>query len=137
MVIKTRKHRIDSPSAMAAVLQSILRAESRVDREKEHFWSIGLDPSGVIRYVDLVTLGIQNFNIVHPRETFRLAVIKGVAKVITAHNHPSGSLRPSPEDMAIVKRLIQSGEILGISVIDHLIITEVAHRSLSGQRYFK
>lgn len=132
MIIKTRRRRIGNPKALARVLQDILRAEERADSEKEHFWAIGLDTGNVIKYIDLVTLGLIDSNIIHPRETFRVAVMKGVTRIITAHNHPSGQLKPSRADMEIVDKLTQAGEILGIRMIDHLIVTETGYKSISA-----
>ena len=61
--------------------------------------------------------------IVHPREVFGLAVALPVASVILAHNHPSGDVSPSQDDLNLTRRLVQVGEILGIDVLDHVIIS--------------
>lgn len=117
------KSAIVSPESISKIMRAILTKEDENDREKEHFWSIGLDSRNQIKYIELVTLGILNASIIHPRETFRMAVMKSVASIIICHNHPSGSLKPSVEDLTINKRLVEAGKILEIKIIDHIIIT--------------
>ena len=70
----------------------------------------------------LVSLGIQDASLVHPREVFRPAILKSAAAVIIVHNHPSGDATPSAEDIRITRQLIQAGQIIGIKVLDHVII---------------
>ena len=77
-------------------------------------------PNGPAR---IVTLGLLNSNQVHPREVFADVIVDRAASIMIAHNHPSGTLEASPEDIAITKRLIKAGEILGIRVLDHLILS--------------
>jgi DNA repair protein RadC len=71
---------------------------------------------------------------VHPREVFRGAIVATCASVILAHNHPSGNLDPSNEDISITKRLSEAGKILDINVIDHLIFTDDGFTSFVEQR---
>jgi len=70
------------------------------------------------------TISIGNLNSapVHPREVFAPAIKRGAAAIIVAHNHPSGDVTPSPEDILITKRLAEAGELLGIKLLDHVII---------------
>lgn len=116
--------KLSDPAATARLLQSILQTEEEIDREKEHFWVIGLNTKNVVKYVELVSLGNLNTSIVHPREVFRLAIMKGVNSIIVGHNHPSGDIEPSQDDIAITSRLAEGGKILGIKVLDHVIVTE-------------
>ena len=122
MEIKAPPSVITKPDKVADILLEILSSESEIDRDKEHFWVIGLNARNAIKYVDLVSLGDLNSSIVSPRETFRLAIMKGVASIIVAHNHPSESLKPSDQDIKITKMLKDAGEILRIKVLDHVII---------------
>ncbi len=123
MEIKIKgKKQIDNPEKIAEVLKSILLAEDENDRKKEHFWAIGLNSRNIIEYVELVSLGTINASIVHPREVFRLAMLKQATSIIISHNHPSGDSNPSEDDLAITKRLKNAGEILGIELLDHIII---------------
>lgn len=113
------------PQLVSELCYSILRAEQENDQNKEHFWVIGLDVKLKVRYVELVSLGNLTASVVSPRETFRLAIIKNVASIIAVHNHPSGEVEPSGEDIRITKQLVEAGKILGISVRDHVVIGEV------------
>jgi DNA repair protein RadC len=74
--------------------------------------------------VELVSLGTLTSSLVHPRETFRRAVKQGSASIIVAHNHPSGEVDPSEEDTKVTKLLFEAGNILGITMLDHLIIAK-------------
>lgn len=125
MQIKIKdKTSLTSPEKTAEILQKILKNEDTIDQDKEHFWVVGLNSHNIIKYLELVSLGILNENLVHPREVFRLAIMKGIASIIVAHNHPSGVVEPSGADLIITERLKKVGEILGIEVIDHIIITK-------------
>ena len=123
MIIRENtKEKISNAQSVAKILSAILKTEDRIDREKEHFWVIGLTTKNTVKFVDLVTLGTLTNTIVHPREVFRLAVLKGVASIIAGHNHPSGNHDPSEDDLMITKRLKEAGKILGIELLDHVII---------------
>jgi len=122
MIVSEKKKTVCSSKDVSEVLSSLLNYEQEHDREKEHFWILGLNTKNVIQYTDLVSIGSLSASIVHPRETFRLAVMKATANIIIGHNHPSGDTKPSQEDILLTKRLAQAGEILGINVLDHVII---------------
>ncbi|WP_308421628.1 JAB domain-containing protein [Lysinibacillus alkalisoli] len=66
---------------------------------------------------------------VSPREVFKTAIMQNAASIIIAHNHPSSNVEPSPEDIEVTNRLVESGQLLGIEVLDHLIVSN--HRYLS------
>ena len=124
MIFKvSEKEPIKTPSQIAEILNKILSQEERYDQDKEHFYTIGLNARNIICYIELVSLGTLNANLSHPREIFRLAVRKGVASIMVAHNHPSNDSRPSSDDVEITKQLIEAGKILGIDMIDHIILT--------------
>ena len=91
---------------------------------KEYFLSLHLDGKNRIICIDIISIGSLNQSIVHPRETFKTALISSAAAIILVHNHPTGDPTPSREDLAITKRLCEAGEILGIKVLDHIIIGE-------------
>ena len=74
--------------------------------------------------VELVNIGTLTSSLVHPRETFRRAVIQGSASIIVAHNHPSGEVDPSADDTKITKLLFEAGNILGIKMLDHVIFAK-------------
>jgi DNA repair protein RadC len=113
------------------VMQQILLRENKIDRNKEHFWTIGLDNANRILYIELISLGGTAQAPAEPMQVFRVGVLKGAVKMVLIHNHPSGEMKPSQEDLDITDRLIQVGIILNIIVIDHLIISEKAYNSFS------
>ncbi|MCL4119275.1 UNVERIFIED_CONTAM: hypothetical protein GTU68_009085 [Idotea baltica] len=100
----------------------MLRREHLFDQQKEHFVAVGLNTKNDIQYVDLVSLGVLDAALVHPRECFRHAVEQGASSIAFIHNHPSGDVTPSREDQAVTKRLIAASNILGIDVLDHVIV---------------
>ena len=106
---------------VAKVFLDLLALEDKIDQDKEHFYVMHLDIKNRIKLVELVSLGIVNASLVHPRETFRRAVMQGSASIIVAHNHPSGDVEPSDEDTKTTKQLFEAGNILGITLIDHVI----------------
>jgi DNA repair protein RadC len=134
MEVKARKVAIKGPESVADILHAVLRAEGEIDRNKEHFWVVGLNTRNVVQYAELVSLGTLNNALVHPREVFRFAVMKGVASLIVGHNHPSGDITPSDDDIALTRRLVDAGRVLGIEVLDHVIIGGVdSWTSFKGQ----
>jgi len=89
---------------------------------KEHFIVLHLDGKNRIVCFDRVSIGSLNQAIVHSREVFKTACLSNAAAVLLVHNHPTGDPTPSQEDIAITRRLKESGEILGIKVLDHIIV---------------
>lgn len=93
------------------------------DKKQEHFIAMTLDGANYIIEKRVITIGTLNQSLVHPREVFADAITDRAASVIIAHNHPSGQLHPSHEDMLVTERLKKAATILGIDLLDHLIIT--------------
>jgi len=100
------------------------------DKRQEYFVCLSLDGANEVIESRVVTVGLLNTNQVHPREVFVHPIADRAASVILAHNHPSGTLAASAEDISLTKRLLKAGEILGITVLDHLIVTKHGHLSL-------
>lgn len=97
------------------------------DYKKEHFLLICLN---VRCYsISTISIGTLTSNLVHPREVFSQAIKNNAASVIFVHNHPSGNTEPSDEDITITKRLVEAGKLLGITVNDHLIISQTGYFS--------
>jgi DNA repair protein RadC len=119
--LKDSKITIKNSKDVAKVFLDLLRLEDKIDQEKEHFYVMHLDIRSRVKLVELVSLGTLNSSLVHPRETFRRAVMQGSASIIVAHNHPSGEVDPSDEDTKLTKLLHESGNILGIILFDHVI----------------
>ena len=92
------------------------------ESKKEHFVVFFLDTRNQEIKRDIVSIGTLNYNLVHPREVFEPAVRNLAASVIVSHNHPSGCLEPSDEDLSLTKRLSQAGKLLGIELLDHVIV---------------
>ena len=98
-------------------------------REQEQLIVIILNGAHEIITTEVVTIGLLNKTIVHPREIFSEAISKRAASIAIAHNHPSGNLTPSDEDKIVTSRILRAGEILGIKVIDHLIFSTTGYYS--------
>ncbi len=94
------------------------------DNKKEHFIIFYLDSRNQEIKREIISIGLLNANLVHPREVFEPAIRNLAAQIIVSHNHPSGDLEPSDEDLIITKRLVEAGKILGIEVIDHIIVAK-------------
>ncbi len=99
-------------------------------RQQEHFLAITLNGAGEVIRARTLTVGLLNASQVHPREAFADAITDRAASVVFVHNHPSGSLEPSGPDLAITRQLVEAGDLLGIQVLDHLIVSRKGHRSL-------
>jgi DNA repair protein RadC len=89
---------------------------------KEYFFALHLDGKNRIVCIDQVSVGSLNQSIVHPRETFKTALLSSAAAIILIHNHPTGDPTPSREDIEITKRLKEAGDLLGVKILDHIII---------------
>lgn len=92
-------------------------------------YAIGLNTVNDLQYLELVALGALNKVAIDPVELFHLAVNKKCKKIVLIHNHPSGDLNPSRSDLEFTKEMIKAGEILRITIVDHLIISETEYRS--------
>lgn len=100
------------------------------DLKQEVFKVICLSSSNKIISSREITKGLLNSSLTHPREVFREAILENAASVILLHNHPSGNLEPSREDISITKQIVEAGKIIGISVHDHIIIAGNEHTSM-------
>ena len=97
-------------------------SEKLTDNTKEHFMILHLDSKNRIIKDEIVSIGILNASIIHPREVFKSAIRESANSIILVHNHPSGDSDPSVEDKDITERLMEAGELLDIKVLDHVII---------------
>lgn len=123
MLMSEKKVKADSPTAVAKILHALLISENETGRDQEHFWVLGLNTKNVVMYIDLVSLGTVSEALVHPREVYRMAILKGVSGIIAVHNHPSGDMNPSADDIRTYKRLSAAGDIIGIEMLDGLIVS--------------
>ena len=102
-----------------------------LDREK--FRILLLDTKHKVIGIHTVSIGSLTVSIVHPREVYKAAILANAAAIIGIHNHPSGNPDPSPEDHALTKRLAEAGNILGITLLDHVVIGQNTHYSFGDQ----
>lgn len=110
---------LQSPQAVYEFLRHLIGSS-----DSENSVALLLDSKGKINAVHHFSQGSLNTTMMHPREAFKAAVLSNANSVIFAHNHPSGDLSPSPEDLEVTKKLIKAGRILGIPVQDHLIVSD-------------
>lgn len=103
---------------------------------KEHFIVVSCDTRGGVIAMDTVSIGILNASIVHPREVFEVAIRRHAYSIILAHNHPSGNTEPSDADIAVTNKMYEAGEIFGVKMIDHIIVTQHAFSSLRELKLF-
>lgn len=103
------------------------------DKKQEYFLCLYLDGANHICETRIITIGTLNQSLVHPREVFSPAVEHRCASIIVAHNHPSGILSPSSEDIKVTQRLKESGKLLGIELLDHVIFTKDDFISLKDE----
>lgn len=94
------------------------------DLSKEYLRGIYLNSHYRVIHDEVISVGSLTANIVHPREVFKPAIERSAAALIIAHNHPSGSIKPTLSDIEITEQLIKSGKILGIELLDHVIIAK-------------
>jgi DNA repair protein RadC len=99
-------------------------------KSQEHFVSITLNGANEVIQKRIVTVGLLDRSLVHPRDVFADVITDRAAAVIFAHNHPSGDLQPSDEDLRTQTKLVESAKILGIRVLDHLIVSRKGYFSL-------
>ncbi len=102
-------------------------------KQQEYFICITLNGACEVIKRHTISKGLLNQSLVHPREVFADAIVERCASVILVHNHPSGNLKPSQADLDVTKRLCNSGNILGIEVLDHVIVTKKGWVSLKKE----
>lgn len=130
---KDQKIKVINTDDVYSIMQQILLRENKIRRGQEHFWIVGLNKSNKILFIELMALGADNMVKIKPIDIFRMCVYKLAYKVIFVHNHPSGTLKASDDDIDYTNLLIKTGELLGLDVIDHLIITEKSYASFDTQ----
>ncbi len=116
---------ISSPREAAQAAREHIR-----DFYKEHTMVLSFDARNRLIKADEISVGILNASLVHPREVFGIAIKRHAASVMLCHNHPSGDIEPSADDIELTERLATAARIIGIPLLDHLIISENKHESL-------
>lgn len=116
---------IESPAAAAAALSQDLMWQTQ-----ERFAVLLLDVKNRLIGTQVITIGTATETLAPPREIFREVIRRGATRVIVAHNHPSGSVEPSPQDIELTRQLLAGAQFLGIPLLDHLILGDGNHQSL-------
>lgn len=132
--MKSRK-RIETPAAVAELARELIADDAR-----EHFLVLLLDAKNRLVAVHEVSTGTLSASLVHPREVFGPALrVLGVSSIILVHNHPSGDVEPSREDLRLTRQLVEAGRVLDVAVHDHVIVahgeagcTSFSERGLMG-----
>ena len=90
--------------------------------DREMFVVLHLDVRNRVVAHEITSIGSQTASLVHPREVFKSAILKGACSIILSHNHPSGDPSPSKDDIDLTQRLVEAGRLMGIDVLDHIIV---------------
>ncbi len=125
---KVKKFKLSGPRDVFVYMK-----KSIYKKEKEHLYVISLDSRNFAISADLVSVGTVNETLIHPREVFREAIYKNATYIILAHNHPSGDTSPSEEDIQVTHRLVETGKIIGIPLVDHVILSNDSYTSLKSK----
>jgi len=119
---------VSSPEDVARFMRDKVRGLCR-----EKFFMLGVDNKNRVNVWEEVSSGTVSEAVIHPREVFQAAILCNCSSIILCHNHPSGVLAPSAEDKATTKRMKEAGEILGIPILDHVIVSESGYYSLKEE----
>lgn len=125
------KIKIISPSDVSNIMMSKMK-----DLTQEHFVVLLLNSKNIVIKEETIYKGTLNSSVIHPREVFKAAIRASSNAIIVLHNHPSGDVTPSKEDIETTIRLKECGELLGIQVLDHIIIGDQKYASLVEEGYF-
>lgn len=118
-------YKMNTPAAVAEFFYGLV-GECQVEK----FMVAFLNCKGIVTGYNEVSSGILNSTLVHPREVFRPAIKKSASSIIAVHNHPSGDVTPSQEDIALTDRLYKASRVLGIDLNDHLVISKHSYHSI-------
>lgn len=124
------RYTIRSPEDAAAYLMAEMTSLMQ-----ENFVVLYLNVKNEVLHKKTIFIGSLNSSIVHPREVYKEAVKHSAASIICAHNHPSGTCNPSPEDIEVTNRLVEAGSVMGVELLDHVIIGDHKFISLKEKGY--
>lgn len=127
-----KKPVVKTPDDVVSLVRGRLKG-----KKKEHFLALLLDTRGQLIKISEISIGSLDSSIVHPREVFKEAISASAASVVFAHNHPSGVPEPSEDDVKLTERLAETGEVMGIEVLDHIIISDNNYVSLKREGLLK
>jgi len=129
------RRREDRPQVLSAMDAAKLVVPQFGSQPVEQFGLLLLDTRHRLLRTTRLSVGSLDTSVVHPREVFRAAVAGGAAAILLFHNHPSGDPTPSEDDIALTRRLIRAGDLMGIVVLDHIIVAENSYASLRERGY--
>ena len=104
-----------------------------LDLEHEEFWLLSLNRANQVIHKNQLSIGVMSGTVVDPKIVFKKALDNGATSIIVAHNHPSGNLNPSKSDLEITDKLISSGKLLDLPLLDHLILTNHGYYSFADE----
>jgi len=133
-LVRGRRERVQIKSARDAAMLLVPEFGSRA---VEQFGVILLDTKHRVLRTTLLSVGTLDASIVHPRDVFREAASGGASAIVVFHNHPSGDPTPSGDDIALTRRLVTAGDLMGITVLDHVIVAENAFFSMKERDSLK
>ena len=113
----------------------LMKALKVVERDVEQFWTICLDSKNNVCGIFLISQGGTNGATVKSKEVYKRALMVNAINVIFSHNHPSGDTTPSGADIILTKALVSAGDLLGIEVLDHVIVSDMGYYSLKKNNY--
>ena len=125
---------VTKASQIAKIIRSIIRTQNEIDKVKEHFFVIGLDPAYKMKYIELCSLGTIDSSLVNKREILVYAIRQNCPYLILAHNHPSNITTPSPIDLKITNSIGVAANLLNIQLVDHIIITKEEYFSFVNSK---
>lgn len=123
------REKLVTPEKVVEFLTRVLPESVRFNRDVENFIVLFLDTQRKIIGFDIVSQGILDTLLVHPREVFKSAIVMNSAAIILAHNHPSGEPSPSEADIRVTRDLIRAGQLLKIEVLDHVVLGQKSEES--------
>ena len=127
----TLTYSIKSPDDVATIGKEFMRIH---EEPEEYMYMICMNTKNKVIGVFEISHGTANASLVRPREVFQKALLANAVSIIVLHNHPSGDVTPSREDIEVTKRLVEAGNIVGIEVLDHIIVGD-GYTSLKGKGY--
>ena len=130
MQLWRRRFEVTDRPVIDGIADIVARLDDIRSKKQEYFVCFSLDGANRLIQRRIVSVGILNASLVHPREVFADVITDRAAGIIVAHNHPSGTVTPSPEDIQTTRRLKQAAELLGIGFYDHIIVSADDYRSV-------
>lgn len=127
-----KKSKIKTPKDVFELTRDLFYGEQR-----EKLVILSLDSRNSAIAKDIISEGTVNSTLVHPREVFRQALLRNAVSIILVHNHPSGDSTPSDEDLSLTQKVIASGKLLEVNVLDHVVVTDCEYLSIKSLSTFR